>query len=245
MASTDASPTDRPPFRQVKARRQFEEIVDQVRALIESGELVPGDRLPAEREMASMFGVSRQGVREALRALEIAGLVQSKTGTAGGAFIRPGGPATVTQAFHDLTSLGTFSWEDLLEARILVMADVLRLATERATEADFAELEADTTRVERFNVIGHTRKRAAALTNFYRLVARAAHNEVLAMLAESLADLFQARLAKVGAKPRSDVVEVRRSVIAAMRSGDADAAVETLTAHMRRLERYLLDQSEA
>jgi DNA-binding FadR family transcriptional regulator len=96
-------------FDLVQNRRGFEYIFEQIRGSIAAGELRPGDRLPPEREMATMFGVSRQGVREALRGPEVAGLVVCRTGVTGGAFVRHGDRRTVTRAIDDLASLGTIS----------------------------------------------------------------------------------------------------------------------------------------
>ena len=63
-------------------------IVDQIRLLMRQGQLQPGDRLPAERELCEHFGVSRVTVREALRVLEANGLVEIRVGARGGAFVR-------------------------------------------------------------------------------------------------------------------------------------------------------------
>ena len=75
-------------FSKVPARRTFEDVIAQIRAKIASGELREGDRLPPERELSSVLGVSRNTVREALRALEHSGVIEQKPGVAGGAFIR-------------------------------------------------------------------------------------------------------------------------------------------------------------
>ena len=73
-----------PPFGPVRTRRVFEDICDQIRGQVLGGILRPGDKLPAERELAEQFGVSRTAVREALRSLEIAGVVKLQKGVKGG-----------------------------------------------------------------------------------------------------------------------------------------------------------------
>src|ERR1044071_8871226 len=74
----------------VKRSRIYEHIVEQIHALIREGRWAPGDQIPPERELAERFRVSRTSVREALRALEMQGVIDSRQG--GGAFVRPGGP---------------------------------------------------------------------------------------------------------------------------------------------------------
>ena len=71
-------------FRRVQVARAFEDIARQIREELLQGRLRPGDRLPAERELAVQFGVSRNTLREALRSLEIAGLITLRKGAAGG-----------------------------------------------------------------------------------------------------------------------------------------------------------------
>ncbi|HEY9279792.1 MAG TPA: winged helix-turn-helix domain-containing protein, partial [Eoetvoesiella sp.] len=75
-----------PTFAPIKAKRAFEQVCEQIRREVAAGTLRPGDRLPPERELAEQLGVSRTAIREALRSLENAGLVQCQQGMGGGAF---------------------------------------------------------------------------------------------------------------------------------------------------------------
>ena len=79
-----------------RGRRIFEDIYDQIRSDLASGALKPGDKLPAERELAEKLGFSRSAVREAIRALEASGIVYLQKGVNGGAFIQTGQVETVS-----------------------------------------------------------------------------------------------------------------------------------------------------
>ena len=81
----DAGASERvvPTFQPIQVRRAFEEICDRIRARIAAGLLKPGDKLPAERELAQQLGVGRNALREALRSLEIAGIVRLQKGAQG------------------------------------------------------------------------------------------------------------------------------------------------------------------
>ena len=79
-------------FKPIKKRRLSDEVTAQIRAGIAAGDIVPGDKLPAERQMADSFAVSRGAVREALRNLELAGVVNMQHGVHGGAFVTNGNP---------------------------------------------------------------------------------------------------------------------------------------------------------
>jgi DNA-binding transcriptional regulator YhcF (GntR family) len=89
-------------FEPVRQDRNFEVVVQRVRDKLMRGELKPGDKLPPERELATQLNVSRNVVREALRILENAGLVHTKKGAYGGAFVSPGSPTQMSQVLGDL-----------------------------------------------------------------------------------------------------------------------------------------------
>src|SRR3970282_40915 len=93
-------------FKPDRAQRTFEEVVNQVRDQLAGGELVPGERLPPERELARQLNVSRSALREGLRTLEIAGIVELRKGRTGGAFITRGNQPVVSEALADLLRLG-------------------------------------------------------------------------------------------------------------------------------------------
>lgn len=81
---SDASDKPKATYAPVHTRRAFEEVTDQIRGQIARGALGPGDRLPSERDLAEQFSLSRNTVREALRALEIAGILELKKGPPAG-----------------------------------------------------------------------------------------------------------------------------------------------------------------
>jgi GntR family transcriptional repressor for pyruvate dehydrogenase complex len=230
-------------FTKVRPRRGFEYISEQIRDAVASGQLTPGSRLPAEREMAEIFGVSRQGVREALRGLEMSGLVESKPGVSGGVFIREGDPEVVTRAVNDLASLGALSSESLFEARVLLTSDIIRLAGQRATEDDFRKMEEDIAVFDQQEAnTGAGARRTVRITNFYTLLAEASHNEVLVMLMNSLTEIVQLRLNKIGPEPLTDVATMRRKFVKNLRAGDTEKAVTAMADHLKRVERRLIEK---
>lgn len=216
-------------FQQVKTRRVFEEICEQIRQRLAAGVLKPGDKLPAERDLATEFRVSRPAVREALRTLEISGVVSLQKGVKGGAFIRDGNPALLTQSLQDLMFLGRVSLASLAEARHLINGVVIELACERATEDDFLALEANMREIEQSDDLEH---RANEGVRFFGLIARATRNEVLVMLVDSLSDIIRFVIDRTGRKARPELVPVRHRILKALRARDAKAAA-------RGMEEYL------
>ena len=105
----------------------------RIRDQLSAGALKPGDKLPPERELAQQMGVGRNALREALRSLEIAGIVRLQKGVKGGAFIREGNANGMSQVVQDQFHLGSISADELTEARVHIQDLVVRLACERAT----------------------------------------------------------------------------------------------------------------
>ena len=124
-----------PVFAPVRMRRAFEAICDQIRQQLADGQLAAGDRLPSEKELSEQFRVSRSGVREALRSLEMAGMVEALTGINGGFYIKQSHPDGITQAVRDMVALNQVPVSDVTEARILLCDLAIKLACERATDA--------------------------------------------------------------------------------------------------------------
>ena len=235
----------RPAFTAAKPRRAFEDICLQIRGEMREGRLKPGDRLPAERDLAEQFGVSRAAVREALRSLEVAGVVACQRGTSGGAFIRHGDPGIITQAVQDMVLLGRITTDSVTETRILLMNDALRLACVRATGVDLDAIERDIDLVEQLTYSGNLAHRSTYIINFYSLVARATHNEVMVMLIDSLSEIVRQLLDRIVPAPRTDVIEVRRTILKHLRARNAEGAVLEMTRHLERLSRQLRSKEKA
>ena len=123
----------------VKKTRLYEDIVKQLIALINSGSLKPGDRLPPERDLATELNVSRTAIREALRALELMGFIDSRVG--GGTFIRQITLDNVIDPFTNLLSQDKKLILELIEVRQLLETEIARLAAKRITPEGMAEIE--------------------------------------------------------------------------------------------------------
>src|SRR3954453_20161676 len=119
-------------FTAVSANRMSEAIVDQIKTLIRTNRLRPGDRLPSERELCERMGVSRVTVREALRILEAGGLVEIRVGPRGGPFVPPPSPgapgaasatppppARLGAGLADLITLAPITAVEVTEARLV------------------------------------------------------------------------------------------------------------------------------
>ena len=231
-------------FAPIHTRRAFEEICERIRERVASGALKPGDKLPPERELAQQLGVGRNALREALRSLEIAGFVRLQKGAKGGAFIQEVDPDRMNEVMRDMLSLGSISVAELTESRLHIQDLVVRLACTRATRADLDALEANIARTAAMTESGHYLERVECSREFYRLLASATHNQVLAMMVHSLTEILMqfvyARVA-AGGPPQPRLVEKRRAFLAALRARDAETATRLMRTHLVSVHRLLED----
>lgn len=227
-------------FRPVATRRAFEEIAAQIRGELARRRLRAGDRLPAERDLATQFGVSRNTLREALRSLEISGLLELKKGATGGAFIREGGGEAAIAGLADLFHLGTIRPQHLTEARLLIGTEVARLACERRTDEDLAALRKNVEAAEAATADGDVERRAAVNYEFHRLLARAAQNPVLTILTDALMEMTRHFVEKVGYMPNRYVMPSRRRLLDCLERRDGETAAREMATMLKRLQRFHL-----
>lgn len=234
------------PFQPIKKRRLSDDVMAQIRERIVAGELKPGDKLPPERELAETLQVSRGAVREAMRNLELRGLVALQLGVNGGAFIGQGDPALIGDSFLDLFHLGGVSLDDLTETRLWLEATVVRIACERADADDLAALEANVDEAERLFRAGRYEDKIDVHIEFHNILARATHNPVMAMLMGALMEVMRDFAHSVGGERNDLTIRARREFLNHLRARDAVAAEAAMAQHVRQLQgRYRQAISES
>lgn len=222
-------------FSKVSVGRMSEVIVDKIRELMREGQLKPGDRLPAERDLCERFGVSRVTTREALRMLESAGLVEIRVGARGGAFVTAPSSNRVGEGLTDMLTLSVISAADVTEVRMVLEVGIVPLVCERATEEDLAALEKICERSR--EALRQGEYSMDMSLEFHTAIAQATHNPALEMLIESfrgpiLMSLQQARdvapeMGRLGTEEHEQFIE-------AVRRRDASQASRIMREHLSR-----------
>ncbi|MGF9692465.1 FadR/GntR family transcriptional regulator [Rhizobium sp. 0TCS1.26] len=219
-------------------RRLYQQVADQIRALIQDGDFKLGQRLPAERDLAQQLGVSRPSLREALIALEIDGTVEIRMGS-GIYVINASERRQLTSA-----SIGE-SPAELMQARAAVEGAVVVLAATRMTPDDLAGLRQtlDAMRAE----IAAGRKPIEHDRQFHTAIAALSANSVLARL---VCDLFDERHSPISTQLRerfetpdtwSRALEEHEAILAALEARDALLAQSMMHAHLEESKRRWLD----
>ncbi len=232
-------------FQPIKTRRIFEEICDSIREKLVSGELKAGDRLPSERELSDMFHVSRTALREAIRSLEIVGIVELRKGSKGGAFVTRSGASQVTRTFRDMLDFGSVSLATLLEARLLVMDAVVRSACERATAADIAKLKTNIAETIELTRQHRYEERTLKAVEFSTILADSTGNQVMSAILEAMASVIRGFVVLAGPPAHDPIIPSRRRLIDQIAAHDADGASETMRSYLVALNEHLLNTQKA
>jgi GntR family transcriptional repressor for pyruvate dehydrogenase complex len=215
-------------------RKLTETVAEQVLGEIRRRGLAPGTRMPSERELMEALGVGRSTVREALNGLAMLGAIEIRHGQ--GAFVAE--QSEHASAPEITAALAKGVTRDLLEARRPVETEIARLAAERRTPADLAELEAVLARHE--TVLERHRLAARPSVDFHLMLAEAAHNEVLAGFVASFAKLLAERgpeLEQIDGYREWELAE-HRLLYQAVRARDAGLAAARMEAHLSQVEDF-------
>ena len=219
------------PFQPVDSRRLYEQVADQIGGLVRRGEFVAGQRLPAERDLAKLLGVSRPVVREAMIALEIAGLIEVRTGS--GAFVKEK-PSELPEALNAGNSPS-----DILGARMLIESEIAAMAASRATAEDLASMAAEIDDMVRDHDAG--RPWQAADLGFHLAIARATGNAALAGVVERLwqeqhAPVFALMSERMRLSENwTATLRAHREILEAIRGANRKAAKDGMRAHLRQV----------
>jgi GntR family transcriptional regulator, transcriptional repressor for pyruvate dehydrogenase complex len=215
----------------------YDRLATRIREQILSGELSPGDRLPAESALSAHYQVSRNTVREALRSLASQGLIAIKRGVTGGAFVATLSPAQVSDALQmSLTVLADrehVSVPQLLEVREILEVPAAELAALRRTDDDLISIHEtlfDQTSMPPAQVF-------AASQEFHARLVRAAHNPLLALVAGPVFRVLEERFLRDRAPGRfwGDVDHGHREILGYLDAHDQAGAREAARAHLRSL----------
>ena len=227
-------------FEPVRSDRSFEIVMQRIRDKLASGALRPGDKLPPERELAKQLDVSRNVVREALRSLENSGMLKTRKGAHGGAFIEEGSASLISQALSDLVILNAISLDDLLEARMLMLGMVLDRVAAQPVPPDLSALAANVAETEAVVATGQSAQRVPLARAFYHEVAALTGNRALVFTIDAQTEMIQTYLRfRVTDMDSAKLVQSRRLFLHHLRDGRFDLAKAELSAHLERVHQRL------
>ena len=218
-------------YKLVRTSRLYEQIVQQIEESIVKGNLKTGDQLPAERDLAQRFGVSRTAVREAVKALREKGLVEAYSGR--GTFITDGTTQAVRQSLDLMVKIGQPEGSThLAEVRAILEPEIAALAAVRIQEAELATMREAVAVMDRAGQ--DPEAYIEADLDFHLALAEGAANPLILSLLDSIVGLLREqrlRIFRVPGGPDRGQVHHKR-ILEAVERRDSEKARETMRAHL-------------
>jgi len=221
-------------YKLVRTSRLYEQIVQQIEESIVKGDLKPGDQLPAERELAQRFGVSRTAVREAVKALREKGLVEAYSGR--GTFITDGTTQAVRQSLDLMVKIGQPEGSThLAEVRAILEPEIAALAAERIQESELATMR------EAVAVMDHSGQDPQVFIeadlDFHLALAEGAANPLILSLLDSIVGLLREQRLRIfqvpGGPDRGQFHH--KHILEAIEHRDPEKAREAMRAHLAQV----------
>lgn len=227
------------PFKNDK--KIFQQISDQIRELIFSGVLKPGDKLPPEKQLASQFNTGRMVVREALRTLEQSGLVHIRQGSLGGAFVKNPDTAVITRSIADQIKIGNVTLQELIEARLGIEKVILDFAVMRVKNEDIDLIKKNIEDSEQKLLKGE--RATEENINFHILLAKSAKNILFEMIIESIMNVTKSFLLslKPDVKYINNVLTYHKKIYKALEEKNLPMAKQIMEKHLLDINRKFKD----
>jgi GntR family transcriptional repressor for pyruvate dehydrogenase complex len=227
----------KPEFEAIRRSKVYEEVAKQLERLILK-KLQPGDKLPAERELAEMFGVSRSSIRDAIRSLELVGLVEPRQGA--GTVVRE---VSAESLVNPLTTvLARQQISELLDFRKMLEPPLAARAATHASVEEISEMEEILRRQD-----DKVRRGELAIeedSEFHYNVAMASDNSVVLKVLDVLMDLLREtreRALQVEGRPQKSLAGHRR-ILMAIKRRDPAAAEDAMRRHIQDVEKIVLNK---
>lgn len=223
----------------VAPKRNFEIIEANIRREIYNGTLVPGQKLPNEFELARQFNVGRSAVREALKGLELAGLLIVRRGYNGGTFVAPPDFEYTSEAVTLTFRPGLMAVEQLIEACQVIEVRAAELAAERATDLEITDLEETIQRMEQS--VHVPARYLTALIDFHVAITELSHNDVFILALRAMRNFFIQELNRLIGDHELRIIFIshQRDIWQAIAERDPERAAQAVRFHLCQIANRL------
>lgn len=221
----------------IKKKRLYEEIVKQLKDLINEGSLKLGDKLPNERDLSTQMNVSRTSMREALRSLEMMGFIESKVGE--GTFIKEITIDNIIDPFSSILLKDKKLMLELIEVRLLLEVEIAKIAAKRVDSNEILDIENALNIMEKEIEEGEIGIEGD--NTFHNALAKAAGNYAMYKMLNMCGDLLSSnRLAtlKIPNQPQKSL-EDHRKIFQAVKNGNEKEAAILMKQHLIKAQRNL------
>ncbi|MCW6061350.1 FadR family transcriptional regulator [Clostridium sporogenes] len=220
-------------FIPIKNAKVYEQVIEQIKTMIISGNLQKGDKLPSERELVDQLKVSRTSIREALRALEIVGLIKCKQGE--GNFIRDNFDNSLFEPLSLVFMLERSNKEDIIEVRRIIEVEAAALAAKRITKDQLKKLEYI---IYEFKNSEDEKTLVNLDKNFHYEIAQASNNFILLNIINSCSTLIDSLIKNARYKimknveNKKELVDQHEKIYLALKEKDSELASKLMKEHL-------------
>jgi DNA-binding FadR family transcriptional regulator len=223
-------------------QRLSENIANQIKKAIFEEKLIPGDKLPPEKELVRMFGTSRTTIREALRHLEICGLLAVRPGQDGGSFVIQPDMNRLQSIVLDLINARSITIEHFTEARMILEPSIVGQVIKNITAEEIELLEQNVNRAE-----SEMKKEDPRLVSnniiFHKILAECTRNPLIIMLLNLINDFLKTYLRAVAEKLDKEVgyhvVELHKQILTGIKEGKVEFVMELMRDHINDINQSL------
>lgn len=221
-----------------KSTKVYEQVIEQIKSKIKSGEIKKGDRLPSEREMAELIGVSRTSVREAIRALEVVGLVESKQGA--GNYIKTNFDNSLFEPLSVMFMLQESSVQEMYDLRETLELECAKLSAKNIEDNELALLTAI---VDRMYIAGTEEESLELDIKFHHLIAKASRNVLLINMLDVISQLMDEFIQKSRMQilhegnTKESLLEIHENLLRALKCRDESKVCNAMKEHFNLIRK--------
>ncbi len=223
-------------FVPVKNKKVYQHVIEQIQNMVMTGALEKGDKLPSERELVEQLGVSRASIREAIRALEMIGLVESRQGE--GNFIGGDINSSFFEPLSVMFMLNGGKSEDVLELRRVIEVEAAALAAGKITEAEKAELAA---LLNDLIEAGDEQESAKADMALHYAIARMSGNYLILILLNTISSLMESFIRDARGmilreeRKRDVLLQEHKKICDSIIQENPEASAQAMRAHLKTI----------
>lgn len=227
-------------FTPVKNQKVYEVVIEQIKEMIKSGKLKKGDKLPPERELVEELQVSRASIREALRSLEILGLIESRHGD--GNFVKENFDDSLIEPISLMFMLQESSPKDILELRMVLETETAMLAAKRISDDKINEIKAI---IDKFKATTDEKLNTELDVEFHHKIAQASKNLLLVNILSATSVLINAFISDARYKiiekenNKEKLVKQHESIYEALLNRDASRAAQEMKRHLEFINKSI------
>lgn len=220
--------------------KAYARVIDKVKKMILSGELKPGEKLPPEREFAEKLEVSRNSVREAIRIMDMMGIVSSQQGS--GNYVTCEFQKSITETMAMMFAMDQVNDKQISQVRYSLEVLAFTLALNRVKEEDLVKMEEC---VEKLDKNGDSKNNATLDKIIHYTLARASGNQLLIDILEACSGVFDIFIEDMrdgilkNENRKTELNECHRHLVEALREGDREKGLLALKRHFEMIDEVL------